>query len=66
MLVVSAPSVPFILEVSDTHNSAGLSVGGCLGAAKGPQDREGGRHVFEGVSLWTSASDVEQLPKYSK
>ena len=52
--------------IKATHNSAGLSVGCCLGAAQGPQDREGGGHVLKGVSLWPSSSDVKQLPEYSQ
>ena len=50
--------------IKDTHNSAGFSVGGCLGATQGPEDGEGGGHVLEGVSLRTSSGDVKQLPEY--
>ena len=50
--------------IKDTHNSAGFSVGGCLGTTQGPEDGEGGGHVLEGVSLRTSSGDVKQLPEY--
>ncbi len=38
-----------------TYNSAGLPVGGCLGAAQGPQHREGGGQVLERVRLRPSS-----------
>ncbi len=38
-----------------TYNSAGLPVGGSLGAAQGPQHSEGGGKVFERVRLRPSS-----------
>ncbi len=38
-----------------TYNSAGLPVGGSLGAAQGPQHREGGGQVLERVRLRPSS-----------
>ncbi len=38
-----------------TYNSAGLPVGGGLGAAQGPKHREGGGQVFERVRLRPSS-----------
>ena len=46
-----------------SYNSAGLSVGRSLGTAQGPQHGEGSGHVFEGVSLGASSSDIKELPK---
>ena len=51
------------VQVRSSYNSAGLSVGRSLGTAQRPQNREGCCHVFEGVSLWTSSSNIKELPQ---
>jgi hypothetical protein len=42
-----------------TYNSAGLPVGGGLGAAQGPQHREGGGKVLERVRLRPSSCSAK-------